>query len=270
MTHVNTRKHGGKVILKSPRSRTWCFTVNNPTLEFKIDTFTQLFTEGKFVVGLEKGDSKTEHWQGYVQFKNARTFASMKKILPTAHLEKAKGGKKANYIYCTKDNNFLTNMDMIPFKQKIKNLCKERYKDIKWKNWQKDILDILKEKPDDRTVNWFWENSGNIGKSFLAKYICINYDTVIADGKKDNIFNQINIMMEDKKLPHVIILDIPRHNLDFVNYGAIEQIKNGLIYSGKYEGGICIYPPPHVIIFANEGPIKKKFSKDRWNITEIK
>ena len=50
-------------------------------------------------------------------------------------------------------------------------------------------------------------------------------------GKKNDVFNQILTWRQSrKKNPKLIILDIPRTNLDFVNYDAIEQIKNGTIY----------------------------------------
>ena len=76
-------------------------------------------------------------------------------------------------------------------------------------------------------------------------------------------------MLEAEKIPEIILLDIPRASKDFINYGAIEQLKNGCLYSGKYEGGDCIFPHPHVICFANEEPDKDMMSKDRWDIIKI-
>lgn len=69
--------------------------------------------------------------------------------------------------------------------------------------------------------------------------------------------------------PKIIICDIPRTNLEYINYGAIESIKNGMIYSGKYEGGQCIFDNPHVVVFANELPDGSKMSRDRWRIHYI-
>ena len=65
------------------------------------------------------------------------------------------------------------------------------------------------------------------------------------------------------------MLDIPRHQLDYVGYGALEQLKNGMIYSGKYEGGTCLFDNPHVIVFANEPPKIEKMSLDRWKIIDL-
>jgi hypothetical protein len=135
-------------------------------------------------------------------------------------------------------------------------------------HYQKEILSRISNKPNKRKIYWYYDINGNIGKSFLAKYICLSYKgVIIADGKKDNIFNQINKSInEDNEEPEIIILDIPRYNMCCINYGVIEQIKNGFIYSGKYEGGKCFFKIPHIIIFANEEPDYEKWSKDRYYV----
>ncbi len=50
----------------------------------------------------EKGDSGTEHFQGVVWFKSRRTFKSVKKMLPSAHLEPMKGTLDQAIHYCSK------------------------------------------------------------------------------------------------------------------------------------------------------------------------
>lgn len=67
----------------------------------------------------------------------------------------------------------------------------------------------------------------------------------------------------------LIVVDCPRSQQDYINYGAIEQIKNGLIFSGKYEGTQLVFNSPHVIVFANEPPDYSKMSMDRWNVVQI-
>lgn len=74
---------------------------------------------------------------------------------------------------------------------------------------------------------------------------------------------------ETGKQPEIVLLDIPRYNKEFTNYGVLEELKNGMIYSGKYEGGLCVFRSPHVIVFSNSKPDKNIMSKDRWNIVNI-
>lgn len=92
---------------KDKKSRKWVFTLNNYTEE----EFTKIKEFGEknckyFIVGKEIGESGTPHLQGYMRFANARSFASMKKTIPKAHIEIAFGTDIENQKYCSKDNNF--------------------------------------------------------------------------------------------------------------------------------------------------------------------
>lgn len=246
-------------------SRKWCFTINN----YSVDIIPQLhrdFSTAKYVIGKEVGESGTPHLQGFVEFKNAKSQKRMMKYMPRAHLTKAKGNAKQNYDYCSKDGDFTTNMDFRTFKDKMRDKCLTRYDGVVWKPWQQEILDI---KNDDRTIHWFYEEKGNVGKSFLIKYIALTRNVIICEGKKNDIYNQVNTMMEAEKEPSVIICDIPRTSIDYVNYGVLEKLKDGMIYSGKYEGGQCIFPPPLIICLANKPPDTSTMSMDRWNIRVI-
>lgn len=266
---VGTFAEGNTKPPRNPtKGRKWCFTLNNYTEEelgTLISDIEQV--DGRYIIGEEVGEQGTAHLQGFIEWKNARAFGAMKKLLPKAHWEKAKGSLEQNKKYCEKDGKFHTN---IPLKRRDRMLL--TYAEVEWKDWQQDIIDIVEGETDDRTFNWFYETTGNVGKSFLSKYLVLKYDAIIADGKKADVFSQIKIWMDSKEDdvdPKVIVLDIPRTSLEYVNYGMLEMIKNGMIYSGKYEGGCCIFPPPHLIIFANEKPVMDKISIDRWNIVNI-
>lgn len=268
---AQVENEGGNTITPSSikgKSRGWCFTINNWTEEILAQTHSVCDSQC-YIIGKEKGKKGTPHLQGYIYFKNARSFKSVKKMLPTAHLEKSKGSKKDNYNYCSKEGDFETNMDFRTPQEKLIELCLEEYKDVKWKPWQQNILDILNTKPDRRTIHWFWEPTGNVGKSYLCKYLALTKDVIICEGKKNDVFNQIRDLIEKGKIPNIILCDIPRSSMDYINYGALEEIKNGCLYSGKYEGGQCIFPCPHVIILANTAPPLDEMSKDRWNVVKI-
>lgn len=63
----------------------------------------------------------------------------------------------------------------------------------------------------------------------------------------------------------VVFFDIPRSQTN-VSYRAIEQVKNGVITSTKYESQTLILTIPHVVIFANWPPKREMLSEDRWDI----
>lgn len=261
------------------RNTKFCFTLNNYTTEEYDELILTIKNKNiKYIIGKEVGKQGTKHLQGFLLYKNSVSFNSVKKILPKAHIEIAKGNVKQNVKYCSKDNDFVTNFedkflgDERTHLEKTKEkILEKHYSDITFKKWQKDIIELLNKEPDYRSIYWYYDINGNVGKSWLVKYIfCVFDDVIIVDGKKDNIFNQIKSMIDREINPKIIILDVPRVNNKFINYSVIEQIKNGLIYSGKYEGGVCLFDNPHVIIFSNEEPEYDKLSQDRLKVIEIK
>lgn len=248
------------------KGRKWCFTLNNWTDEEYNQLILDFGTKAQYILGKEMGEEGTPHIQGYLEFKNPISFSSMKKKIPRAHLEKSRGSTRQNYDYCSKDGDFETNIDFRTFKDKLKEQCLELYKNVEWKPWQLDVMNLVN---DSRAINWYWDKEGNIGKSFLCKYLALTRDVIVCEGKKADVFNQVNCMLEAERIPEVIICDIPRSTIDYINYGALEQLKGGMLYSGKYEGGMCLFPQPLVICFANEPPDESKMSEDRWNVIRI-
>lgn len=264
MEHI---EHGGTP-RRNTKHRAWCFTWNNYTSE-DIEYLTGKLKTGDYLFGEEVGgNTGTPHLQGVFRFKNPRSFNSIQKLLKKNHIEPCNNWQ-ASLNYCSKDGETYTNIEK---KKTRKNRLLEKYDSVKWKEWQQQIIDICESEPDDRTVNWIWETEGGAGKSFLAKYLVMKYDAIISDGKKDNVFNQIKNWLDahkDNEDPRLIILDCPRYNREHINYGTLEQIKNGMIYSGKYEGGVCLFDNPHIVIFANSEPDYECLSNDRWNVISI-
>lgn len=263
----------GNTLPTPVRARRWTLTWNN----YSEEDYRYLLNFAKentvkYILGRETGTKNTPHIQGYLNFRNPRSFKNLKEKFSKIHLEKARGNDEQNFIYCSKENNYDSNFQSNnQFTKMVKHLCLKEYDGVIWKTWQNDIINNLSFRPSKRQINWYWDFIGNTGKSFLCKYLCLTYPgVVIADGKKDNIFNQVNNCLLHKVIPKLIILDIPRTNIDYINYGVIEKLKDGCIYSGKYEGAVCIFPHPFVYIFANEKPEKNKISQDRWNIVNIK
>lgn len=265
----------GNTNTKSFRARRVCFTLHRYFSKHIEEIETLCHTKGwSYIFSEEKGkNGNTKHLQGYIENKEAIRCSLIKKKFPTIHLEKAKGSRDQNVTYIKKEGGrFYSNLPK-SFKEKLFELNMKKYENVKWKKWQQFILDTIVKEPDDRKVYWFYDKKGNCGKTYLAKYVALNHDVIICDGKSQDIFNQVKTFLDEEKLPSIVIIDIPRCSLDYINYSTIEKLKNGFIYSGKYEGGQCIFPSPHVFIFANEKPETENLSLDRWiikNITEKK
>lgn len=266
---LNTENTGGGNTRTPPSSmRRCCFTLNNYN-NTSTSSMIGLLNSKKylFIIGKEVGESGTPHLQGYIEFGKPVNFRTIQRLIPGAHIEKAKGDRTSNIKYCSKDGDFESTFP-VPLEER----CLMRYDNVTWKPWQKDVIDLYLADPDERTVHWIVDSTGNNGKSFLTKYLTLKYQILVASGKKADVFHQVAKRLEDKDNPKefkMVILDIPRHQADYINYGLLEELKNGLIMSGKYEGGTFAFLPVHVLVMANIAPDEEKFSKDRWNITYL-
>lgn len=267
----------GNTILKSKplssiKCRKWCFTLNNYTDIEEEEIKNYLISNAtKYIYGFE-GEEKTKHLQGFIEFKEPVRFTALQKINKRWHLEKTKGTMKQNYDYCIKECKFVTNIELDDFLSLEERLLKDEYENVIWKDWQQDIINIIEDIPDKRKVYWYWDGIGNVGKSFLCKYIALKYDVILCNGKTNDIFHQVNLWRQKNKnelqIPPCLI-DVARSDFHHVNYSAIEQLKNGFLYSGKYEGGKVLGKSPHVIVFSNYETDVSQLSLDRLVVREL-
>lgn len=244
----------------------WVFTINNWKQDH-VDAFIKSGNDGsiKYVFQEEIGESGTPHLQGFIQFSKKQRpleFFGFKDI----HWEKCKD-IKASIAYCSKADTATGKkwIHGIKIEKPIKTLA-----DDQLYTWQKDILEVIQRDPDDRTIHWYWEPVGNCGKSAFAKYLAIKYDAMILSGKGSDCKYAICKWYETKNYyPEIIVYDIPRVMNDYISYDALESIKNGVFFSGKYEACQVIMNSPHIICFSNQMPELDKMSIDRWNVTKI-
>ena len=246
------------------------FTHNNPPdgwLENLIDLVT---SRGyKYCFGEEVGKNGTFHIQGYIEFKSGMKFRSIKNLLgDRCHIEKARGNRKQNLTYTQKDGKFHTNFEL-PLHDRILQL---EYGDVKWRLWQQFVLDLYRTQPHPRRIHWYVDRTGAAGKSFFARFMFLKYSILLANGRKTDVYHQVAKRFEggDECSPFkMVIVDAARSQFEYLNYSVLEELKNGIIFSGKYEGGTFAFPIPHVVVFANEHPDKTKLSNDRWHVNDI-
>lgn len=238
----------------------WVFTWNNYPENFEEMLYSSKIKS--YIYQQETGESGTPHLQGYMRFiTKCRPFNlfDTNKI----HWEKCRN-VEASIKYCqkgeTRTGNVYSSNDLKPIK-----VISE------FSDWQKKCIDIIKNEPDDRSIYWFYENSGNFGKTKLAKYICTNYNAITVSGKSADVKCGIALHKKNTGLyPDIVIFDIPRCNINYLSYEALEKVKDGLFFSGKYESGMIIMNCPHVIVFANEEPAYELLSTDRWKVTKLR
>lgn len=235
------------------------FTWNNYPSNWK-DYFTELddlFVQ--YAMQEEIGNSGTPHIQGCLRCikRMRRTEFKLPKQI---HWEGVRDWNAA-LKYCTAPNKraptggTLTKNYVAP--ERIQCINPD-YK------WEQEILSIIKEKPDDRTIHWYFSREGKMGKTQFAKYLAIHHGAIPLDGKKADM-----LYCASSHESNIYILLLSRTQEDIVSYDTLEKIKDGFYMCGKYESKPIVRNPPHVLVFANFEPAQHKLSTDRWKIVEI-
>jgi len=94
-------------------------------------------------------------------------------------------------------------------------------------------------------------------------------NALYVSGKGADVKHTVSEWIEKNGEIDIILWDLPRTMEDYVSYSAIEELKNGIFHSGKYESKMVLFNSPHVIIFANFPPRESALSADRWKIKRI-
>lgn len=103
------------VVPSTTSARNWCFTLNygrsmQPDREDALAQIMKLNQD--LCTYLVAGDEKApttgqQHFQGYAQLAAKQRLSALKKLMPTAHFEVARGDDEANKEYCSKEGEFV-------------------------------------------------------------------------------------------------------------------------------------------------------------------
>jgi len=251
----------------------WCFTLKHScgtigSIGAALSPLADILIFQHEVGNGKDGDQKLgyHHWQGYVKFKIKKRPQGLLDLV--CHWEKTRN-IEASKIYACKEETFVDDRYLQGYK-KPRPLQKVTYDMLR--QWQKRIADDYKEPAGqfDRKINWYWEGTGNIGKSVLCKYFIDQRGAIMIAGKGVDILYAIKAYVDTNgEGPEIIIMDIARC-VGHISHNAIEQAKNGCFFSGKYEGGMVRVNTPHIICFSNQSPDYSSMSMDRWNVVELR
>lgn len=177
-----------------------------------------------------------------------------------------------NFAYAAKYGKFIKEQVAVQRMAAGKSSLLAEYEGVSWKPWQQDVLNVIAGTPDPRKIHWIWEPTGNVGKSFLAKYIMLTSSaTLMESGKK---VDMAYIFAQNPT--KTVMIDLSRTSApvdgkDYLGgmYSLLETLKNGVLTSTKYESQVITFPRPHVIVFANWEPDYSKWSSDRYDVTNL-
>lgn len=259
------------------------------------------------VAGKEVGEENgTPHLQGFISFEKRVPMSRVRQVLPgNPHVEVARNVAKA-INYCKKDGDYIelgsipsasgTRSDLDAFKNAVKEgmldlvKIREEHSDVyakytrfcleyitdhypgkklechTLKGWQENLRTLLAEEADDRTIIFVVDEVGNSGKSWFAHWYAQQEKNVqvMLPGKKADMAYALDSTIR------VLFVDAPRSKQgDFIQYDFLEDVKNGYVFSTKYESRIKTLNRVHVVVNMNESPDMSKLSTDRYHIIKI-
>lgn len=266
----NTNSTAESSIKDDKRYRMMCFTLNNYTQD-DITSLTSYFKGLKdllYVFQEETGENGTPHLQGCFKSKHQIKFSVLKNINEKIHWEQCRSWNHS-VDYCSKED---TRTGKIYTNMSIKATIEDPLNGVTLHKWQAATINLMDKKPDRRSIHWFYDKVGCKGKTSLAIHLCLKYPNQVlyVTGKASDVKYGVSQFVANKENNlKMVIFDFARSQEQFVSYQAIEEVKNGIFFNNKYESGMVVFNPPHVIVFSNFEPDKSELSADRWKIHNI-
>jgi hypothetical protein len=131
--------------------------------------------------------------------------------------------------------------------------------------WQEKLKRVLDSPSDDRTIIFIVDEKGNSGKTWFAHYytklrneLKPKSASVLYPGKLSD--------MSQAYIPstEVLFMDCARKRAENLQYGFLEEIKNGQVFKAKYNSCMLACKVPHVVVNMNQLPDMEALSGDRY------
>lgn len=139
--------------------------------------------------------------------------------------------------------------------------------------WHVELLELLKGDICPRRIIFVVDPNGKAGKSWFCDYYEYIFENSYlgTPGKKaDMIYAFYSACVQ----PRVVFLDAPKstqgdEEKDWLNYGFLEELKNGRMMNTKYNSEMFYFKVPHVVVMMNRYPDESKLSSDRYHIIDV-
>lgn len=130
--------------------------------------------------------------------------------------------------------------------------------------WQRELESQLDLDAGDRSITFVVDEAGKTGKSWFIRYFMSKHPKQcqrLSVGKRDDLAHAFDTSVR------YLFLDIPRTQLEFLQYSFLESVKDRMIFSPKYDSCCKLLTHDvHVVVFTNEEPDYNKLTNDRYNI----
>lgn len=283
----------------------WCFTahkwkgqdvdLNDDTAHDVEETIKQVAKT--YIFQLEKGEQTGRlHYQGYISLKKKLRLAQVKKIIPQAHWEPAKGNDDVAARYCKKTDTQVKGpwgnhkcMKAIEAEDRREAFLEKRRLRIRQRLTpemrlihERMKMSILTARQGEHVVVYVDQEGGKGKSTFIDLAECKDPDylpswtfiTATAGGADDTAFKQqlgskLSKLKEDESddfidmnKPVCLVINIPKgdgvHVHKWQRYlPGLEQALDGRFWDGRNkDNSFMIEPPPLVLITCNSLPEK--------------
>lgn len=135
------------------------------------------------------------------------------------------------------------------------------------RDWQWDLNEHLSHEPDDRTIVFVYDPVGGKGKTWFAKWYCKHHSDAqyMEPAKKADMAYSLDDNVR------VLFLNVTRTQSEKSEYlyAFVESVKDGLIFSPKYESRMKQIGKCHVVVMMNDPPMEHLLTADRLDIRMI-
>jgi hypothetical protein len=212
------------------------------------------------------------HYQGYIHTKKS----IRSKTLAINNNEDFKGieirpasnaGKVALQGYCMKDETRVHG----PWADRELYRGRDLWPESKLLPWQREILVKFKPIPDDRKMVWVYDPVGNNGKTKFIKYLCYKHEAIaLGYGHATDLLNLVFKFQNRRIYAFNLVRSKPANLSELDLYASMESIKDGLFINTKFETGMVMMNPPHILVCSNHLPKYGQISADRWEVYVIR
>lgn len=171
---------------------------------------------------------------------------------------------------------------------RIQKQLKTEFTNVNLREWQQECLQNL-DTQNKRQISVWWSHTGGEGKSWMAKYLMVSKNYLMIEGgaaKKADLVHALGVQLTSASCGSAqgVVFDVTR-SIEIDGQTTVnawrsicqiaEAIKNGIIFSAKYNSRMVLIPEQarRVIIFANNVPAiherQQLLSMDRWDVHEI-
>jgi len=134
---------------------------------------------------------------------------------------------------------------------------------VVFNEWQQELKEKLDTDADDRVVNFIVDTEGGKGKTTFCRQL-------LTDRPKDvQVFNGVgkttDLTYALDVTKKIFIFNVPRGKMEFVSYVLFEQLKDKMVWSGKYGSTMkMLRHNVHIVVMCNEWPDLTKMTHDRY------